>query len=419
MITNYQPADLCSDEEFIRRVTLDVVGLLPTIEETRAFLDDRTPDKRARLIDSLLSRPEYALFWGQKTADLLRIQAKKLSDKGARVYGDWVVDAVAANMPWDPVRHPEAADGDGDSYQNAAANYFRAAEDDATVTETTAQLFLGIRLACARCHNHPFERWTQDNYYGLAAVFHRVQRTGKRDGAAGHQRGRAGEVTQPRTGRQMAPWLPLEGEARVGPDEDRRVVFARWLTRPDNPFFARNEVNRLWAQVMGQGIVEPVDDFRESNPPANAVLLDALAEDFVKNGFDRKHTLRVILNSRTYQQKAERNRFNASDERHFSSCRVRLLSAEQVFDAVTRVTGVGDDKPTSFATQRPLPQHSGFLTAFGQPARTTACQCERLGEPTLEQALQLLNGPTVQSARCRRAATASASCSMRAGRMPR
>ncbi len=409
-LLNYLPADVCGDEEFVRRVYLDVIGLLPTVEETRRFLDDHAVDKRSKLIDSLLARPEYAKFWGQKLADLLRVTPKRLTEQGAKLYNEWIVKAVADNMPYDQFV-TALLTASGDTYENPPANYYRAAEDTTTVTETTAQLFLGVRITCAKCHNHPFERWTQDNYYGIAAVFHRVQREGaspkkgsKKPVAAGAMTismAASGEMIQPRTGRTLQPYLPLEGEAKVEPSEDRRAVFARWLTKPDNPFFARVEVNRLWAYLLGRGIVDPVDDFRDSNPPANAKLLDTLAKDFVEHHFDRKHILRVILNSRTYQQKAEKNAFNQLDEKHFSSARLRLLSAEQLLDAVSRVTGVMERFPGApegtWATQLPTPAGSGFLSAFGQSPRETACQCERTSEPTLEQALQLLNGRTVQA----------------------
>jgi hypothetical protein len=408
-LLQYLPAAVCSDEEFVRRVHLDVIGLLPSLEETRRFLADPAADKRARLIDALLDRPEFAKFWGHRTADLLRVNSKRLTEEGARKYNDWIVDGVAKNRPYDEFVR-ELLTASGDTYENPPANYYRAAEDTPTVTETTAQLFMGVRIGCAKCHNHPFERWTQDNYYGIAAVFHRVQRHGDNPpkgkkqpttkGAMTIEVANSGEMIQPRTGREMRPWLPLEGEAAIEPDQDRRAVFARWLTRPDNPFFARVAVNRLWAYLMGRGIVEPVDDFRESNPPANAALLDALAKDFVEHGFDRKHVLRVILNSRTYQQKAEKAPGNPEDGKYFSSARVRLLTAEQLLDAVGAVTGVpekfGNLPEGTLATQLPTPMRSGFLAAFGQPERESACQCERSSEATLEQALQMLNGGTVQ-----------------------
>ncbi len=405
-LLNFLPADTCGDEQFLRRVYLDVIGLLPTIEETKAFLKDTSTDKRAKLIDQLLERPEFAKFWGQKTADLLRVNPKRLTDEGAKKYNDWIVKAVAENMPYDKFV-TALLTADGDTFENPPANYYRAAEDTATVTETTSQLFMGIRISCAKCHNHPFERWTQDNYYGIGAVFHRVQRDGKKDpkrktatGAAVISVALSGEIKQPRTGHEMKPWLPLLGEVNVPPNEDRRAVFARWLTKPDNPFFARVEVNRIWAHLLGRGIVDPVDDFRESNPASNPKLLDALAKDFVEHGYDRKRMIRVILNSRTYQQKADRNPLNQGDDRFFTAARVRLLSAEQVLDAVSRVTGLQERlsgvPEGTWATQMPVPNPRGFLAAFGQPPRESSCQCERSNDPTLEQALQLLNGPTVQ-----------------------
>jgi hypothetical protein len=398
-LLSYLPAETCSDQVFLRRVSLDVTGLLPTVEETRAFLDDRSVDKRARLIDRLLHGADYARFWSHQLADLLRVNPTRLTDKGARTYFDWIVHSVASNMPLDQFA-TALLTASGNTAENPPANYYRAVPDANAAAETTAQLFLGIRIACARCHNHPFERWTQDNYYGLAAVFQRVGRKRADDGALFVYSARTGETRQPRSGRDVKPWLPLKGEAVVGPREDRREVFARWLTAPNNPFFARVEVNRLWARLLGRGIVEPVDDFRTTNPPANAKLLDALAQDFVSHGFDRRHILRVILNSRTYQQQTTKNRFNRLDEKYFSSARARLLSAEQLLDAVSRVTAIPEHfwrmPEGSWATQLPISAPSPFLAAFGQPPRESACQCERVTEPSLQQALQLLNGSTVR-----------------------
>jgi hypothetical protein len=419
------PSPTCSDAAFVRRVYLDVIGLLPTPEETRAFLADKAPDKRAKLIDALLERPEHARFWGQRQADLLRVSPKRLGDPGAKAFADWIAESVAKDEPYDRFV-AGLLTAEGSTAANPAANFWRGFEDTNTVTEAVAQLFLGVRITCAKCHNHPFERWTQDDYYGLAANFNRVLRRleepkdegpdakdpkdpkakgsakpKKRDRNADRNLAmnitvaKGGELRHPRTGQVMRPALPLTGANPAPAAEDARREFAKWLTAPANPFFAKVAVNRLWAHVMGRGIVEPVDDFRESNPPANAPLLDALAADFAKHGFDRRHILRVILNSNAYQRSIDRipgPAGNADDDKQFSAARLRLLSAEQLLDAVGSVTGLPDKVP---ATQAALPPHSPFMTAFGQPARETACQCERLGDPSLEQALQLLNGPTV------------------------
>lgn len=396
------PSDLCSDEEFVRRVYLDVIGELPTILEAQTFLADASPNKRAKLIDSLLERPEYADFWAMKWADLLRLRGNKVTPSGVYKFHHWLVAALRDNMPADQFARTLLT-ADGSTYANPAANFYRTAADTNDCTETTSQLFLGIRIQCAKCHNHPFERWTQDNYYGIGAFFNRIQ---KKPGMTPEEQvvwiARSGEVTQPRTGKQMKPWLPLKGDAEVAADEDRRESFARWLTAPDNPFFAKVEVNRMWGHLMGRGIVEPVDDFRDSNPPASAALLDHLAKDFVEHKFDRKHTLRTILNSRIYQLSSRKNDFNRTDTKYFSHATTRLLSAEQLLDAICRVTGVEEKFPGlptgTRATQLPSPDTDNyFLKVFGQPARETACQCERSSDSNLSQALQMINGPLVHS----------------------
>ena len=360
------------------------------------------PDKRAKLIDVLLERPEYAEFWAMKWADLLRLRNNKVTPAGVYKFHHWLVAALRDNMPADRFARALLT-ADGSTFANPAANFYRTAADANDCTETTSQLFLGIRIQCAKCHNHPFERWTQDNYYGIGAFFNRVQ---KKPGDAPEELvvwvARSGEVTQPRTGKQMKPWLPLKGDAEVPGDDDRREALADWLTAPDNPFFAKVEVNRMWGHLMGRGIVEPVDDFRDSNPPSSAPLLDHLAKDFVAHGFDRKHTLRTILNSRTYQLSSRKNDFNRTDTRYFSHATTRLLGAEQLLDAICRVTGV-DEKYAGLpsgtrATQLPSPDVDNyFLKVFGQPARETACQCERSSDSNLSQALQMINGPLVHT----------------------
>jgi hypothetical protein len=394
------PSEVCTDEEFVRRVYLDVIGVLPTIDETRAFLSDPNPQKRSQLIDTLIARPEYAEFWALKWGDLLRLRNSKLTAAGVHKFNRWLARGLRANMPYDQFAR-ELLTSDGSTFQHPQANYFRAAADTNDCTESTSQLFLGIRIQCAKCHNHPFERWTQDNYYGIGAFFNRIQR--KKSANPDELIvwvARSGEVTQPRTGKQMKPWLPLKGDADMTGEDDRRTAFVDWLTGRDNPFFARVQVNRLWGQLMGRGIVEPVDDFRDSNPPSSVALLDALAKDFVEHGFDCEHTLRVILNSRTYQLSSRKNPFNKDDVRYFSHARTRLLSAEQLLDAICQVTGV-EEKYTGLpagmrATQLPSPDvDSYFLKVFGQPARETACQCERSSESNLSQALQMINGPLV------------------------
>jgi hypothetical protein len=396
----YVPSESTSDSEFLRRVYLDVTGLLPPIDVTQSFLTDPSEEKRAVLINKLLTSSEHAKFQALQWGDTLRIRKASISSPGVFKYHRWLVRAFEQNMPYDRFAQ-ELLTASGSSFENPAANYFRTAASTNDCTESTAQIFLGARLECAKCHNHPHEKWTQDNYYGLAAFFNRLQRdsTLRRDEIFVSVAD-SGEMTQPRTGQKMKPWLPGQEHVEIADDADRRLVLAEWMTSPDNKLFAKVEVNRLWRSVMGQGIVDPADDFRASNPPSNAELLDALADDFVKHDFDRRHVLRTILNSQTYQRRSEANSSNEGDDRFFSKYTRRLLTAEQLLDAICDVTQV----PESFsglpagtrATQLPSPDFGKeFLTVFGQPARTSVCQCERSDDLNLSQALQIANGSFV------------------------
>ena len=398
---SYSASELCTDEEFLRRVYLDVIGILPTITESNRFLTDRSPYKRRQLIDELLQRPEFAKFWALKWGDLLKMTTAAVGGDGVHKYHRWVEKAIEENMPYDEfARHLLTAAGS--THNNPPANFYRTTNDAMESVETISQVFLGARLQCAKCHNHPFERWTQDNYYGMAEFFNRVQKKKtRRPDEMVVWLAPAGEVTQPRTGKQMKPWLPLSGDLDPPADKDRRDLFADWLTRRENPFFAKVEVNRIWSQLLGRGIVEPNDDFRESNPPANASLVEALARDFADHGFDRKHVIRTILNSRTYQASFRANDFNKDDVKYASHFQPRLLSAEQLLDAICAVT----DMPEQFgtlpagtkATQIPAPDlaKNDFLKTFGQPERQTVCACERSSESNLGMAIQFFNGPLI------------------------
>jgi hypothetical protein len=403
------PSEMCTDQEFLRRATMDCCGVLPTPEQTRAFLASKDPDRRARLIDNLLERAEYADFWTLKWCDVLRSSRTTIQAKGAHVFQHWLHEHIAGNTPFNQVVR-ELLTASGSTFANPPSNYYRVGKDPSSLAETTAQLFLGIRMQCAKCHNHPFERWSQDDYYGTAAFFVRVKMRKdptepgdakkRTSGARYVYAAREGEMIQPRTGKQMPPRFLGGGVPAIPPGKDRREVLADWLTRPDNPFFARSLVNRLWFHLVGRSIVDPVDDFRESNPSANDELLDALAKDFVAHHFDVKHLIRTIMNSRTYQLSALTNDFNAGDEKYFSHAITKLYTAEQLFDALCYVT----DVPEKFAGM-PLGTRSvqlpdgevnqPFLKTFGQPARELPCECEREGDSNLGQALQLINGPSV------------------------
>jgi hypothetical protein len=402
------PSDPCTDQDFIRRAYLDVCAVLPTPAEVRAFLADARTDKRARLIDSLLDRPEYADFWTLKFLDVLRSNRKVVQLKGIHVYQQWRRHHLTRNTGMDEVVR-DLLTASGSTFTNPAANYYRVARDPQNLAETTAQLFFGIRMQCAKCHNHPFERWTQDDYYSLAAFFARVKH--KKDPmevGANPQvvmaeivySDRAGEVTQPRSQKVMAPKFMGGAVPVIPPNKDRRQVLADWITSAENPFFAKSMVNRIWYHLNGKGIVDPVDDFRDSNPSANDELLDALAKDFVAHKFDVKYLIRVIMNSRTYQLSAQATALNKDDNKYFSHAVTKLLSAEQLLDAICQVTEVAEKFAGMPAGTRAVQLPDGevnhpFLKTFGQPARELACECEREGDSNLAQALQLINGPTV------------------------
>jgi hypothetical protein len=403
------PSPVCDDHVFIRRVHLDLCGVLPTADEVRRFLADPDPAKRSRLIQTLLARPEYADFWTLKFADVLRNSRKSLRLDGIHKFQSWLRDHLQRNTPFDVLTR-ELLTAQGSSHLNPAASYYRIAKDPESLAETTAQLFFGFRMQCAKCHNHPFERWTQDDYFRLAAFFARVRLAPDRqhDGPAGNEPpptavvvlDRRGEVTHPRTQQVASPRF-LDGQTPALTDaDDRRAALAAWMTRPDNPFFAKAIVNRVWFHLFGKGIVDPVDDFRDSNPPSNGPLLDALAADFVGHGFDLKHLIRTIAESRVYQLSARANDSNQADTKYFSRCYPKLLAAEPLLDAVCQATECMEKYPGlpagTRATQLPDNEFNHlFLKTFGQPAREIACECERESDSSLGQALQLINGPTI------------------------
>ncbi|TWT34671.1 DUF1549 domain-containing protein [Blastopirellula retiformator] len=397
----YLPSETCSDSVFVRRVYLDLLGILPTVDETNAFLADTSANKRTALIDALLERDEYAKFWALKWGDLLKMTSKDVGDAGVYKYHRWVEDALKNNMPYDQFA-TQLITGSGSTLANPPANFYRTSSDLNQCVETISQVFLGARLQCAKCHNHPFERWTQDNYYGLGAFFNRVQhRKTERPGEMFIYTSDAGEVTQPRTGQVMTPWLPQVGDVERQNDVDQRVPFAEWLVNPANPYFARIEANRIWSQLFARGIVEPIDDFRDSNPPANAPLLEALAKELVETGYDRKQLLRTILSSRTYQASYKTNPLNADETIYFSHQQPRMLSAEQLLDAINQTLGLqqnfGSTAKGTLATQLPAPDVAqvDFLKVFGQPERSTVCACERSDDTNLSMAIELFNGPLI------------------------
>jgi len=412
------PADLAPDHVFLRRAFLDTLGILPTPSETRAFLADVDPKKRERLIDALLTRPEFAEYWAQKWSDLLRNEEKSLDKKGVAVFYRWIAAQIAADRPLNEFAR-EILAASGSSYANPPANFWRAVREPTQRSEAVAQVFLGIRIGCARCHNHPFDRWTSDEYYGFAALFaridYRIADNVKKDKFDKHEfvgeqfvfQNRDGEMIHPRTKRPAKPVFLGAKSPNFGPDSDRLSALADWVASPGNPFFARTQVNRIWLHLMGRGLVDPNDDFRATNPPTNPELLDYLAKDFTAGGFHLKRTVKQIMMSRTYQLASTvRERTTMGDDLHHSHAAVMPLEAEQLLDALAQVTGV----PVQFAgyplgvraNQVPAPPQSGrrgfdgmgerFLKTFGKPDRLLTCECERNDDPGLLQAFQLITG---------------------------
>lgn len=396
---NVVPSELCTDSEFVRRAYLDVIGRIPSAEEARAFLDSSDPRKRSKLIDTLLERPEFADFWAVLWGDLLRNSRRYVLEKGAYGFQRWLRDSMATNKPFDQFVR-ELLTAVGSSYRKGPPNYYRVSSNPEDLAVTTSQLFLGVRIECAHCHNHPLEKWTQDDFYSFAAFFSRVRRkTSEQLNEAVIYLANKGELDNPKTKSPIKPKF-LGGPEVDDGGRDRRAVLADWITAPENPFFAPAIVNRVWRHFMGRGIVEPADDFRSTNPPTNAPLLEALAKDFIDSQYDLKHLMRAILNSRVYQLSARPNVTNEEDRTQFSHYRVKKLMAEQLLDAVTQVTGV-DEKFSGYqagthAMQLSDPSiNSYFLKTFGRTNRDTIC--ERSREPSLAQALHMISGDTVSN----------------------
>jgi len=393
------PSTLCSDSEFLRRAMLDTIGTTPTSDEVEDFLVDVDPDKRTKLVDRLLDRPEYVDYWTLKWGDILRVNSDKLGAQGMLAFNLWLREAFRANMPVNQMV-TELVTAQGSIFSNGPANFYRVASSPDDLAETTAQVFMGVRLQCAKCHHHPFEAYGQDDYYGLAAYFARV-RTKRSDefGLFGGEQvifvAKSGEVYQPRTGKKMAP-RPL-GDAPVDDPVDRRRALATWLTTRNPRWLTRNIVNRYWGYLMGKGLVNPIDDLRETNPASNPELLDALADAFRASGYDLKALLRLILTSRVYQLSARATADNRLDTTFFTHYTIKRLTAEQLLDAIDAATGTVEKFVRRPAGTRAiaLPDTnyaSFFLDTFGRPSRAIACECERSSDPNLSQALNLMNG---------------------------
>jgi hypothetical protein len=398
------PSPLADDATFLRRAYLDCIGTLPTPDEVRAFLADTDPRKREKAVDRILARNEYADFWALKWGDLLRNQRKgqREQQRGTFAFHAWIRGAFAANMPYDQfVRAIVAAQGTVD--QHPPVIWYRTVRNLTHQTNDTAQLFLGTRINCAQCHHHPYEKWSQDDYYQLQAFFARM---GRKNGEIAQEPAifvrPDGAVRNPASGKIMPP-RGLDGpELTIGPEEDPRQKLVDWMVDAKNPFFARASANRLWGHFLGRGLVEPVDDMRVTNPPSNPELLDALARDLVEHKYDLKHLIRTIMVSTTYQLSAEPRPGNRHDRQNYARAYPRRLPAEVLLDAFGQVTGTPENffglpKGTR-AIQLPdesVPSY--FLDVFGRPTRETACECERPREANLAQTLQLLNSTDVHN----------------------
>jgi hypothetical protein len=395
---NILPSGPADDAEFLRRVYLDVIGTPPTPDEVRRFLADPHADKRSKIIDSLLERPEYADYWALKWSDVLRVDRQALGSQAAYAYYRWVRRSVAENRPFDRLAR-ELVTAEGPLDEVPAAAFYKVVPKPGDAANTLAQVFLGVRVACAECHHHPFDRWGQADYYGLAAFFAPVS---VRKVGAGEAVVAQGESTarHPRSGATVAA-TPLGGKPIPDTKGDRRAALAAWMTAADNPYFARNVVNRLWAHFLGRGLVEPVDDVRSTNPPTNPELLTALADQFVRSKYDLKGMVRLICNSRVYQASSAPNETNTRDDQNYSRALFKRPDAEVLLDMVTAATGVPEKFDGMPAGTRAIQVWDSkvrhyFLKQFGRPSRTSACECERTGEPNIAQVLHLLNSDFIQ-----------------------
>ncbi len=406
------PSPRCTDSDFIRRAALDATGVLPTMTETSRFLTDPDPHKRIKLVDSLLARDEFVDYWTYKWCDLLLVSSRKLNNKAMWSFYGWVREAVLNNQPWDEFARTLLT-ATGSNLENGAANYFVLHQETLDLAETTTQAFLGMSVMCARCHNHPLEKWTNQDYYAFANLFARVAlKNGDVPGETLIFPVPTGDLVNPRTGKPLPP-RPLDGKPLPLADpRDRRAALAAWMTSPQNPYFGRAVVNRVWRNFMGRGLVEAEDDLRLTNPPSNPELLDGLVKDFIAGRFDVRRLIRTIMLSQAYQRSSEPVHGNEQDDRFYSRYFVRRLPAEVLLDALSEATGV----PTEFGTVKArdfrfdtasiskgtralqLPDSrvvSYFLDAFGRAPREQTCSCERQEAPSVQQALHLANGDTI------------------------
>jgi len=417
-----RPSELCDDATYLRRVTLDLTGLPPSPQQVREFLADRRPvrEKREEVVDRLLASPEYVEYWTNKWADLLQVNRKFLGTEGAAAFREWIRAAVAENRPYDQFAR-EVLTSTGSNKANPAASYYKVLREPQLMMENTTHLFLGVRFNCNQCHDHPFERWTQDQYFQTAAFFAKTKL--KKAEEAGDQTiggtavegakplyeevfdADAGSVEHPRSGKEVQPAFPYECDYEVADGASERERLAAWITSPDNRYFAKSYVNRLWGYLLGVGLIEPIDDIRAGNPPTNPALLDHLTREFVESGFNVRHVMRAICTSRTYQLSVDANEWNADDTLNYSHAKPRRLPAEVLYDTIHAVTGATSEIPGVPAGTRAaaLPDvgvatPDGFLANLGRPVRESACECERSSDLQLGPIMALVSGPTVGTA---------------------
>lgn len=402
------PAGLCSDADFIRRASLDLIGMPPEPEKARAFLADPAPsrEKRARLVDDLIASAEFNDYWTNKWADLLQCNSEALGEKGVWVFRQWIHDSISSNKPYDKFVR-ELLTAQGSAWKSPEANYYRALREPGKITEDVSQTFLGVRFNCAKCHDHPFERWTQTQYYEFGAFFARLSiKPGTLPGEEiVYRKYDGGEVTHPKTGMVMAPLPPFGNiEGAITDTVDRREKFVGWLTSAENPLFAKAMSNRVWSYFFGRGIIEPVDDIRSSNPPSNPELLDYLTKRFIESEFNVRELMREICASRAYQSSIVGSKWNEDDTVNFSKQTARRLTAEQLLDAISVATGAPTKLPglpkglRAAQVADGLVEGSDFLKLFGRPKRQSACECERTSSVSLAHALNLINGKTIGDA---------------------
>jgi hypothetical protein len=399
-----EPSPLCSDDAFLRRVTLDITGLLPTEGDYYAFMSDKDPQKRTKLVDRLLERKEFSEIWAMKWAEVLMVRSdnNKASPKGAALYSAWLTKQISDDVPLDEIVRRLIA-STGAAFQNPEVTYYQVEPDLLKTAENTAQVFFGIRTQCAQCHNHPFDRWTMDDYYSFAAFFAQLGKKPSEDyrEVVVYNRG-SGETSNPVTKKPTPPRFLGGAAPELKPGDDRRAVLAAWLTSPENPYFSTNVANRIWDHFFGLGIVDPVDDVRVSNPATNPELLKKLAEKLVEYKYDFKRLVRDICASNTYQRSGERNPTNELDETNFSHSRVRRIRAESLLDVICQVTETKEKFPRLPIGSRAVQLADGnaanyFLETFGRSKRLTVCADDVVTDPSLSQSLHLLNGTTIET----------------------